>query len=465
MNLRTMITSILILAAAWIIPSRTAAQCGGTWSLRTPATSPSARSLQGMVFDSVRKVSVLFGGQLVSTADGETWEWDGATWTNKSPATAPTPRYGYGMAYDSKRKVTVLFGGYDGTTYFGDTWEWNGSQWTQKTPADSPAARYLSTMAYDSDRGVTVLFAGFDGATILFDTWEWDGTNWTNKSVSPHPAARAGHSMAYDSARHETVLFGGLLTAVPPSFSSETWVWNGTSWSQVLSVETPAARYAGAMAYDSVRERTQLFGGVISIAGGTAEIEGKSWEWDGASWTEQVPGASPADRAGSAMTYDSARSVTVQFGGVVIGGSLMDTWEWSIPSIQISQQPAAQSVADGASAIFTVAANSGPIELSYAWRKDGTALADGGSISGATTATLTINPVSATDAGAYDVQVSHACQTIVSQSASLNISSSGAASDTSALTAAPCGVCGGGAAAMMPLALLGLTATKLRRRS
>ncbi|HTR04325.1 MAG TPA: S-layer homology domain-containing protein, partial [Thermoanaerobaculia bacterium] len=74
----------------------------------------------------------------------------------------------------------------------------------------------------------------------------------------------------------------------------------------------------------------------------------------------------------------------------------------------------------GTPAILSVSA-SGYGPLSYQWRKNGTPLADGGSISGATTATLTIDPAAFQDAGTYDVVVTDSCTTAASNAASLAV--------------------------------------------
>src|SRR5262249_48363506 len=72
------------------------------------------------------------------------------------------------------------------------------------------------------------------------------------------PSARYSHAMAYDSARGVTVLFGGY--AGGPIFG-DTWEWNGMTWTQISSAVSPAARLYHAMAYDSARRVTVLFGG------------------------------------------------------------------------------------------------------------------------------------------------------------------------------------------------------------
>jgi hypothetical protein len=59
--------------------------------------------------------------------------------------------------------------------------------------------------------------------------------------------------------------------------------------------------------------------------------------------------------------------------------------------------------------------------LTYQWRKDGAPLSDGGSISGAQTAVLTIDPAAFSDAGGYDVVVTDACTNVTSNSAELAV--------------------------------------------
>ncbi|MCY2956334.1 MAG: hypothetical protein NT107_04780, partial [Planctomycetota bacterium] len=79
-----------------------------------------------------------------------------------------------------------------------------------------------------------------------------------------------GHAMAYDSGRNRTVLFGGLNG----SYLGDTWEWNGATaaWTQVASTG-PQSRYEHAMAYDSSRNRTVLFGGLNgSYLGDTWEL-------------------------------------------------------------------------------------------------------------------------------------------------------------------------------------------------
>jgi hypothetical protein len=90
----------------------------------------------------------------------------------------------------------------------------------------------------------------------------------------------------------------------------------------------------------------------------------------------------------------------------------------------ITTQPTNQSASVGGSATFNiVASGSGP--LAYQWRRGATDLVNGGSISGADTSTLTINPVAAGDAATdYNCVVTSACGSATSSDASLTVSTS-----------------------------------------
>jgi len=72
----------------------------------------------------------------------------------------------------------------------------------------------------------------------------------------------------------------------------------------------------------------------------------------------------------------------------------------------ISVQPKTQAVSTGGNLVLSVVANGFPAPT-YQWKKGATNLTDGGRISGATTATLTISTVQTGDEGGYSVVVSN----------------------------------------------------------
>ena len=98
----------------------------------------------------------------------------------------------------------------------------------------------------------------------------------------------------------------------------------------------------------------------------------------------------------------------------------LQTSGWGILiNSRLSPFVGSQSVVTGRRAELKVSA-SGLGALAYQWRKDGVPLTDGGTISGSQTATLTIDPVSFDDAGAYDVLVTDACDSVASNAATLS---------------------------------------------
>ena len=303
------------------------AQTAGNWTQMAPLTSPSARSGTAMAYDSVHGQTVLFGGYNGGYLN-DTWVWDGSNWTQKSPANSPPVRSGHTMVYDSAHSQVVLFGGLGGSfDYLNDTWVWDGSNWTQKLPQASPSVRYLHTMAYDSAHGQAVVYGGYGTASGVFlnDTWVWDGSNWTQKSPQISPPTRDRSVMAYDSAHGQAVLFGGYSSGL--NSLNDTWVWDGSNWTQKTPPNSPPARANSAMAYDSAHGQSVLFGGENQNLSNLND----TWTWDGSNWTQQSPQTSPPVRAFHSMAYDPAHGQTVLFGGY-IGTYLNDTWAWGTGS-------------------------------------------------------------------------------------------------------------------------------------
>jgi probable HAF family extracellular repeat protein len=121
--------------------------------------------------------------------------------------------------------------------------------------------------------------------------------------------------------------------------------------------------------------------------------------------------------------YDQIRAITWQiYGGP--SGNLpgpvtlwFDNVKFTGGPLRITTQPQSRTNAAGTTATFSVAASSNE-PLSYQWRKNGLDLANGGTISGATSATLTLSGVLPADAGSYTVLVQNA---VLSDAATLTV--------------------------------------------
>ena len=298
---------------------------GSTWTEQHPSAPPPARAFHVMAFDPVRARVILFSGLTPSGGLDDTWEWDGSAWAERLPPTSPSRRIFGAMAFDTVRRQAVLFGG---SGDLDGTWAWNGTTWAQQPNTLAPPARAEHAMAYDAARKRVVLFGGY-GAFWLAnnglgaDTWEWDGSVWRQRFPIASPPARSAHAMAYDPVRQRVVLFGGRASA----YLNDTWEWDGTTWLQRPTPIAPSARARHAMAYDAARQRLILFGGGRDI--GTASL-GDTWAWDGTQWQQLSPPVAASAREVHAMAYDPVRQRVVLSGGLdgLTRALLRDTWGW-----------------------------------------------------------------------------------------------------------------------------------------
>jgi hypothetical protein len=324
---------------------------GASWTQKSPANSPSVRAYAKMVLDPASSQVLLVGGVDVATyvvssngtyttygnntqveLSNDVWIWDGNNWTQRSATPTYPVRVNNFFVYDDARGEVVQFSGSTPSGRSADTWIWNGSSWTQRDPANSPPPRFDYPIVYDKARQQVVIFGGNGSNVYLNDTWVWDGVNWTQKFPANPPIWRRGQMMAYDATNKVTVMFGGTtydstLTGSTVALN-DTWIWDGTNWTQMHPATSPPAREQGAMIYDPVHSKVVLFGG--GLAGNGTKF-GDTWEWDGANWTQMNPASSPSPRAMASIAFDTLRGYTLLYGGSTTSGSytfVQDTWIW-----------------------------------------------------------------------------------------------------------------------------------------
>ena len=306
-------------------------------------TAPQTRYGLAMVYDPVRGRSAVFGGCTGGNQPtDETWEWDGRVWAQRQPATRPPAIGDPGAAFDLERGRMVIFGGAttgcaSGTASVVDeTWVWTGATWIQAVPTDRPAARRLPAMVYDEGRRRILMHGGDTGSGVLGDLWQFDGTNWSPVATSaPRPSARAGHAMAYDPESGEVVLFGGRSSA--GTGLNDTWILDGTNWSQRAPALRPTTRYQHRMLYARQRKQIVLFGGVEGFTD-----RSDSWAWTGANWVNTTPNnpddPPPDVRRDHTMAYNAATGEALLYAGaignfpVALGGDtwLFDGYRWRL---------------------------------------------------------------------------------------------------------------------------------------
>jgi len=152
------------------------------------------------------------------------------------------------------------------------------------------------------------------------ETWLFDGQTWTLASPATTPLARSGHSMMSVGTR--VYMFGGVDHNGSPI--NDLWEWNGNDWSRFVSSTAPAPRAGAAMAGGVV------FGGYDPISGTHFD---DVWQVDTGRWY-QFPASGPSARRNAAMAeidvWNVARDQLILHGGRDAQGNILsDTWSFS----------------------------------------------------------------------------------------------------------------------------------------
>ncbi len=260
-------------------------------------------------------------------------------WFNVTGITGDKPLLGIDQvaAYDSARDVSIFYGGYVGEGYsLNETWQFNYSSkhWTNLTDLSSVPQQTETSMVYDSSIGAIILFGGFPGnvgdcgsGCGSNETWKFNSSQkWEKLNPSGEsPLPMQYPSMVFDSKRNVTVLFGGSI--IPGgAYSNETWEYDASSntWTNKTGPTAPPTRLMYSMAFDSARNVTVIFGGNTGAA-----IINDLWEYNGTDWVNISTVHSPLPRFNAGMTYDSVRKRVVLAGGQDENAStLTDTWEY-----------------------------------------------------------------------------------------------------------------------------------------
>ena len=223
------------------------------------------------------------------------------------------------ITYDGARQEIVRFGGIttDTSAYQSGLYAWDGSEWVLKTTQDNirPPVRSGTAMAFDAARGEVVLFGGENNNGYLNDTWIWNGTTWTDKTTSTSPSFRIRGTMAFDAARGEIVLFGG-------EYLNDTWTWNGATWTEESPSNVPPSRESSSLAYDSNRQV------VVLCLTGSKNLE--TWEWNGSDWAKTATTTDPGERQFHGIVYSPDTSSIQLYNGVYPSSSdrNADSWSW-----------------------------------------------------------------------------------------------------------------------------------------
>lgn len=290
------------------------------WKRLNLGTLPPPLRGCSLVFDKKRQQAVLL-------AAGETWLWDSATWSKVQSQNTPPARSTSHLAYDLATECVLLCGGIGiNGTPLNDVWLWDGSKWTEQHPAQFPSPVGGAAIGYHAVNRQVILFGGIAGSdgltgsnrvgTFSNDTWIWDGATWTEQHTSITPPARVGGQLVYDAARQQTLLLGGHnLTG----HLNDMWSWNGTSWSQLHPGTLPPSQTRYWMMFHEQLQQVILLGEVMGGAN-HPQRSYQTWLWTGTSWSQYgtdvvLPGSIEG------FAYDGARNTVIAC--VVTGGKAL----------------------------------------------------------------------------------------------------------------------------------------------
>lgn len=291
-----------------------------TFTQLMPVDAPTARMNEAMAPFGHSGQAILYGGAFDANFSAVTWLWNGSNWTPLNPANNPGLLAGHAMAYDEAQGKIVLFGGSTPTgAYSNQTWVWDGNNWTQMHPKVSPPARYGHAMAYDSVTKKIVMFGGYGNYAESNDTWTWDGTNWKQVVTATSPLPRSGHAMAFDATHGQMVMFGGFLSQPTPTWYADTWLFDAKGWHQALTPTPPVARAGHTLAYHPGLQSVVMIGGAggkdVTATSWNYDFRRETWLWNGTAWTQQFPAVQPGPAYTIVVAYDDTKqALTVHVG-------------------------------------------------------------------------------------------------------------------------------------------------------
>ena len=323
--------------------------------------------------------------------------------------------------------------------------------------------------------------AGSDGSTLTAalattgshgsgGSWSMVGSNLKVRTAGEKPL------------RSPVTVAGG--TSYSDSGASRSWGWDDNVDLQYAAYTTPSAKSVLVVSayltvgpkpgkyeiYDAIQPGSGMTYAIVQISSQSAGVPTRLWieTWTGATthsptidvvagttywvslkadgsagranldvyeivnWTKigsvsvgMTTGTMNMVRLGRTDTHGNSSATTTYLDDVCINWT--DTTFPFLPAASgpatapaITSQPASQTLLTGASATFSVTATGSP-SPSYQWKKGGIALVNGGQISGATSATLTVAGLASTDAGSYTCDVSNSSGSVISTAATLTV--------------------------------------------
>ena len=174
------------------------------------------------------------------------------------------------------------------------------------------------SLGYDPEDGRLILFGGvyphqFSSCTTSNSTWEYDGQNWTQMHLSTSPVGRIGGNLIYFPPDQGLVLQGGYEpcgTSNADNGVNRTWLFSHNTWTPLAF--GPPFRIRASVSYDPGSRSIVEFGGCCLVRpSGPNTTLSDTWVFNGSVWTNATPAFSPEGRQSAPLVTDSADGYVV----------------------------------------------------------------------------------------------------------------------------------------------------------
>ncbi len=371
--------------------------------------------------------SLIVGGNF-TTAGGTTVSniaaWNGSAWSDLGGGLDGTV-----SALDAYAGELIAAGAFTaaGATPASAIARWNTTTWQPLAGGVDGSVTSLAT--YGGSLVVGGSFASVDNAAVAANSIaSWNGAAWS--TLGAGIVLSDGFTDLPGFVNAVKVFGGDLIAAGTFNLAGGTPVkniarWNGSAWSAM------GDGLGDPDLFDSVNA-LEVYNGEL-YATGTFTVSGTDelailarWDAGASDW---VPVSTPGVVGGGGFAL-FATAGELHLGGLFasVGNTVSVNWARLASSPVVVMPPADLSVSELATINLSVRANGAPT-LSYLWRRNGSPISNGpagasvggGTVSGATSATLAISDARRSDSGSYTVTISNSCGILMSPAASVTV--------------------------------------------
>ena len=289
-------------------------------------------------WDAASGSMLIVGGWVADTTTPFLYDPVTETWTKLAPAGVPRRPTRSPIVYDSRRDRYLLFGGGSNAPDERDVDVLTlrpAPAWSSLPAHELPGTRFAATSVTDTKRDRLVYFGGTQLGYLDSRYLSNVETVPFDDPLHPRPLEVAGVGPTprqetvgiYDPLRERAVFFGGWT--YPSNYFTDVWtlsLGDTPTWEEAHPAgDGPSGRRAHAAAYDPLRDRMLVFGGVDDDV-----VYDDLWALDlsGAMrWERLVPrNEGPGPRFFMSTTYEPSRDALIVHGGRLDSQSLGDTW-------------------------------------------------------------------------------------------------------------------------------------------